>query len=181
MHLVRQTTWSQTGFLVCYGFFSYITLINLVVMGSATGKRGWILLIFVFRLARMTITLEIDTDFEVSVSENGQFIIIDIKGPITNDLGRRCGIAGVELGQTTAIKCYLFDLRGAPNVENTLANYKFAYEEISDFGFPKDTRSALLTDPGDRSHEFMETVFMNAGYVVRLFTDEMSAISWLNT
>lgn len=149
-------------------------------MGPATEKTGWILLLFVFRLALMTITQEIDTDFEVSVSENEQFLIIDIKGPMTNELGRRCGIAGVDLGQRTAIKRYLFDLRGAPNMESIFANYKFAYEEISDFGFPKDTRSALLTDPGDRSHDFMETVFMNAGYIVRLFTDEASAVSWLN-
>ncbi|WP_316368053.1 hypothetical protein [Candidatus Thiodiazotropha sp. CDECU1] len=85
----------------------------------------------------------------------------------------------MKLGERNNIKYYLFDLRGAPNIESVIYNYEFAYREMADISFPKDTKSVILTDPGDRSHDFMETVFLNAGYNVRLFTDLDTAHSWL--
>lgn len=118
-------------------------------------------------------------DYTVSVSKDGKYILVDVKQPMTSELGRRCGMAAAELGRAHDIRFYLFDLRGAPNIQSVLPNYEFAYNELQSFGFPKDTRSALLTDPHDRSHDFMETLFMNAGYNVRLFTDETAALTWL--
>jgi len=118
-------------------------------------------------------------DYEVS--KHPKYILIKVNTPMTIDLGRRCGRDAVELGKRNDIKCYLFDLRGAPNIETVLPSYEFAYRDMEKFDFPKGARSALLTDPGDRSHDFMETVLLNAGYFVRLFTDEHAAISWLET
>ena len=43
----------------------------------------------------------------------------------------------------------------------------------------RDVRSAILVDSGDHSHDFVETVTQNAGYVVRVFDDEAAAIAWL--
>jgi hypothetical protein len=128
----------------------------------------------------MQITTESQTEYEVSQSPDSKYIVVNIKTDMTTELGRRCGADAARLGQQNGIKCYLFDLRGAPNIESTLDNYTFAYAEMNDFRFPKDARSALLTDPDDRSHDFMETVFNNAGYAVRLFTDEAAAIAWLS-
>ncbi len=98
---------------------------------------------------------------------------------MTSELGRRCGAAAVALGSVHGISSYLFDLRRAPNIQSVLPNYEFAYKELKGFGFPRGSRSALLTAPRDRSHDFLETVFKNAGYNVRLFTNEASAIEWL--
>jgi hypothetical protein len=128
----------------------------------------------------MQIKTEFQKDYEVSLSPDRKYIVVNIKTDMTNELGYRCGVDAAELGLQSDIKCYLFDLRGAPNIESTLENYTFAYDEMNDFRFPKDARSALLTDPDDRSHDFMETVFNNAGYAVRLFTDEAAAIAWLS-
>ena len=77
------------------------------------------------------------------------------------------------------INRYLFDSRGAPNVEKVLPNYEFAYKGLESFGFPRNSRSALLVDPHDKTHDFMETLFLNAGYEVKLFHDEAAAIAWL--
>ncbi|MET0068682.1 MAG: hypothetical protein ABW096_01480 [Candidatus Thiodiazotropha sp.] len=100
---------------------------------------------------------------------------------MTSELGRRCGEDAVRLGERNGINCFLFDLRGSPNIQSTLPNYQFAYHDMKEFGFPKDSRSALLTDPDDRSHDFMETVFKNAGYSIRIFTDLEHALAWLNS
>ena len=118
-------------------------------------------------------------DYEVSVSKQQNYILIKLNTPMTIDLGRRCGRDAVELGRRHDIKRYLFDVRGAPNIEPILSNYEFAYRDLEQFEFPKGSQSALLTDPDDRSHDFMETLFLNAGYYVRLFTDEQAAIAWL--
>lgn len=120
-------------------------------------------------------------DYDISVSKNEKYILVKVNKPMTNNLGRRCGADATELGKSKNIKCYLFDLRGAPNIENVMNNYEFAYRDMDNFHFPRGTRSALLTDPDDKSHDFMETVFRNAGFNVRLFTCENSAIAWLES
>ncbi len=119
-------------------------------------------------------------DYDVSVSENGNYIIIKVNVPMTNALGVRCGTDAKALGDQRGIERFLFDSRGAPNIESVTANYQFAYEDIGNFEFPRLARSALLVDPDDHSLDFMETVFLNAGYNVKLFSDEKEAIGWLN-
>jgi hypothetical protein len=118
-------------------------------------------------------------DYEVSVSKNEKFVIIDAKAPMTVDLSRRCGIDAHELARKKEIKRFLFDLRGAPNIETVLHNYEFAYQDMQEHGFSRSIRSALLTDPGDSSHDFMETLLLNAGYPVKKFSSEEDAVSWL--
>lgn len=120
-----------------------------------------------------------DKGYEITVSADGTHIIIDIMAPMTVELGFQCGREASALGKRMGISRYLFDSRGAPNVESVLPNYDFAYKGLESFGFPRHSRSALLTDPDDMSHDFMETLFLNAGYEVRLFRDEAEAIAWL--
>jgi hypothetical protein len=43
----------------------------------------------------------------------------------------------------------------------------------------RDNRAAILVDPTDRSHDFVEVVSRNAGYNVRVFIEEERAIAWL--
>jgi len=118
-------------------------------------------------------------DCNVSCSDNGKYILVKVNKPMTIALGRRCGKDATELGARHNINRYLFDLRGAPNIENVVPNYQFAYKDMDNFSFPRGARSALLTDPDDKSHDFMETVFRNAGFKVRLFSNKNSAIAWL--
>jgi len=44
----------------------------------------------------------------------------------------------------------------------------------------KNARSAILTSRDDRSHDMVETFMRNAGYNVRIFTDESAAVAWLD-
>jgi hypothetical protein len=44
----------------------------------------------------------------------------------------------------------------------------------------KDTLFAILVEPADRTHDFVETVMQNAGRNVRVFHDKDAAIAWLN-
>ena len=118
-------------------------------------------------------------DYNVSVSDNGTFILVKVNKPMTIELARRAGVDATELGERHNIKKYLFDLRDAPNIEMGVPNFIFANEEMDNFGFPKNARSALLTDPSDTSHDFMEIAQQNAGFDTRLFTNENQAVAWL--
>jgi hypothetical protein len=120
-------------------------------------------------------------DYQVSIAGSGRHILIKVLVPMTGAVGVRCGTEACRLGAEKKVDAYLFDVRDSPNVQSVIDNYEFAHQEISGFGFPKSSRSAFLVRPDDRSHDFISTAFFNAGYVTKLFTDEASAISWLET
>jgi hypothetical protein len=118
-------------------------------------------------------------DYQVSLSSSKRHILIKVLVPMTSAIGVRCGTEAIRLGAEKKVNGYLFDLRDSPNVQTVVENYEFAHREIADFGFPRNARSAFLVRPGDRSHDFINTAFFNAGYVTQLFTDEAAAVSWL--
>lgn len=111
-------------------------------------------------------------DYMISLDENLGCIFIKFFNAMTSEVGIRCGADIVPLSEEKHIKRFLFDVREAPNTQSDVQNYNFATEEISDFGFPHDSRSAFLVNPDDTSHDFITTLFLNAGYRVRSFTDE---------
>lgn len=123
---------------------------------------------------------EVRMDYEVSVSNNHNYVIIDVRIPMTVDLSRRCRIDAHDLARKNNINRFLFDLRGAPNTETVVRNCEFAYGDMQKYGFSRRFRTASLTDSGDRSHDFMETLLLNAGYPAKLFTNEEAAVDWLD-
>lgn len=118
-------------------------------------------------------------DYKISLDENLGCIFIKVFNAMTSEIGAQCGPEIVRLSEEKHIKRFLFDVREAPNTQTDVQNYNFATEKISDFDFPHDSRSAFLVNPGDTSHDFITTIFLNAGYRVKSFTDEESAMSWL--
>ena len=118
-------------------------------------------------------------DFQVSVAGSGRYVLIKVLVPMTSAVGASCGIDASRLGAEKKIDGYLFDLRDSPNVQTVVDNYVFAHRKIDELQFPKGSRSAFLVRPDDKSHDFINTAFHNAGFVTKLFTDEASAVSWL--
>lgn len=118
-------------------------------------------------------------NYKVTADKENGYILISVNVPMTSEIGRKCGTDAVVLGEKDSINKFLFDLRNSPNVQDVIPNYNFAYKDMSNFRFPKNSRSALLTNPNDNSHKFIETLFRNAGYQVKIFTDKPVAISWL--
>jgi hypothetical protein len=118
-------------------------------------------------------------EFEVSPSANRRHVRIRVLVPMDSATGVRCGSAAIRLGSAMKVDRYLFDLRESQNVQSIVDNYEFVHKEFTGFGFPKSSRSAFLVRADDRSHDFINTAFSNAGYITRLFTDEAAAIAWL--
>ena len=118
--------------------------------------------------------------YELTVADNN-YLIIKSFVPMTTQFGRDCGPEMMKLSTANGINKFMFDLRRTPNVQSVTKNIDFAYNELPAFGFPKVSRSAFLVSPDDSSHDFITSVFLKAGYDVKLFTEEDAALQWLNS
>lgn len=118
-------------------------------------------------------------DYRITLSENGKYVICQVKGLITKDIALEFTKALHRFSLATGVKRFLSDVREAQNTLNPAQNYIFAYKEMTGLDLQRDVRSAILTSPDDSSHDFVETVSQNAGFNVRLFHDENAAIQWL--
>ncbi len=77
------------------------------------------------------------------------------------------------------LNVFFFDLRGMESQEDVLSSYTMAYEDLEKIGPSRSHMSVFLTDVDDRSHDFMETLFRNAGFNVKQFKDKDAALAWL--
>ncbi len=85
---------------------------------------------------------------------------------------------GAELGITR----YLVDLTEARNDDSVTKTYHYAYENMKiPSGINPSARVAMLVNPEDHSHDFVETALRNAGHNVTLFRNRESAIKHLLT
>lgn len=113
------------------------------------------------------------------ISDDGKYLISKSEGPITIEFALRMMEEYVKLVEETGITRILSDVRGTPSVMNVSKIYEFAYQDTRRLGFPRGVRAAILSDPEDDSHDFAETVARNAGYQVKVFHTEESALAWL--
>ncbi|KIH78100.1 hypothetical protein SAMN05660860_03148 [Geoalkalibacter ferrihydriticus] len=120
-------------------------------------------------------------DFRVSIPEGQDYVLIEVFKPITSNFALEFGCEARKLGEEFNLKKFLFDVRGAPNIQSVAKNYVFAYKELPEIKFPKSAISAFLLDQGDDSHEFIELAFKNAGYTLMSFTRQDEAIEWLKS
>lgn len=118
--------------------------------------------------------------YQITVSENGKYFRIRSSGDVTVEHAYRWSEDLKEMSQAHGIRRYLFDVRNSRNVSDVLENYKFAYRDADRLGLDKTVRSAILVSYGDQSHDFIAATMHNAGFYVRLFTDERAAMLWLD-
>lgn len=110
--------------------------------------------------------------YTITTSENGKYSICRVTGEITVDVARQFYKELNRLSRALNIKRFLNDVRDASNALSTLENYDFAYKDMSELKLQRNVCAAIRVGPGDRTHDFVETVTQNAGYNVRVFRDE---------
>ncbi len=85
----------------------------------------------------------------------------------------------MQQSQETEIKRVLIDLKSARNLDSVSDKFFFAHEDAREIQIDKTLQVALLVDPSDQSHDFIETVMRNTGHNVLKFHDLQKAIVWL--
>jgi hypothetical protein len=78
---------------------------------------------------------------------------------------------------------FLVDFRQAKKITTAGTDFTLANTIAAELGLsPAGTRHALIVKPEARmDFDFVETVFRNAGYNLRVFIDEAAAVEWLTT
>ena len=118
--------------------------------------------------------------YTISPSADKKYIVLKHFGEINRKLGLERVIEAHALGAKLGINRYLVDLTEAKNVDSIHESYEYAYEDSKTAnGIDRGARAAMLVDPEDHSHDFVETALRNAGHNVTLFRDRDSAISHL--
>lgn len=117
--------------------------------------------------------------YTIEISESGKFFRIRVEGEVSVELANEWSMELMELSSVRGIQRYLFDTRTARNVSSMVQNYNFAYHDSHELQLSRSARSVILACQEDDSHNFVVTTMRNAGFNVKLFTDESSAVAWL--
>lgn len=117
--------------------------------------------------------------YTITISENSDYIIGKLDGILDREAVQQLTREYVEIIRSTGIKRILNDVRGVPDAMGITDGYEYAYTDTRALNLPSDIRAAILTEPGDTSHSFQETVAHNAGYLVKVFHEMEAAVTWL--
>jgi hypothetical protein len=117
---------------------------------------------------------------EIKTSQDGKYIIQIVSGDLTGKLALEYNLKTHALGRELGIDHYLVDVTESRNVDSPPADYSFAHFSMKNNpAIDQTARVAILIRPGDRSHNFIETVSRNSGLDVTIFTDRYQAIRHL--
>ena len=120
-------------------------------------------------------------NYKIYPSENGKYIVLKAVGEITRERAMRNNIEAHKMGKKMGIKRYLVDMEEAQNVDSISDQYEFANRDIPlSPEIDKTAIVAVLVSKNDHSHDFIETVSVNAGLNVKLFTDRNKALKFIS-
>ncbi|RPI72832.1 MAG: hypothetical protein EHM47_07395 [Ignavibacteriales bacterium] len=131
---------------------------------------------------RLLLDEEGGVTYNISISENSTYIILEITGDITRQNAMQKNVKVHKFGREHGIKKYLVDLTNSRNKDTIINNYQFAYKDIQNTpDFDKTAIVAFVVAPEDNSHDFIETVARNNGLNITIFRDKGKAIEFLNS
>ena len=119
-------------------------------------------------------------EFKISVMRGETYVHSRVCEPLTEEVLTELMSATAQKADEWGFNKFLVDLREAPLLVHTVSNYEFAYDKSKRLGFKVGSKHALIVRPDDLSEfGFVETVFNNAGFRLRVFLEETDAIEWL--
>ena len=118
--------------------------------------------------------------YELNVTEGRTWIHARVCAPVTKALFLDCLKAAVERAAKCGMGNFLIDARSAPSIKTTVEDFDIANYRLQELGFERSSKSAIVVDPEDKTHDFFETCTMNAGYNWRIFSTVDLATQWLD-
>ena len=118
--------------------------------------------------------------YEIFLSDQKTYLQILVNEPVTLDLLESFIGETAKKANECSIDNFLFDLRRAPDQAEVTDHYVMVYKRSAQLGFKYQSKHALLVNQKDMDdYSFVESILINAGYQSKIFTDELSAIEWL--
>lgn len=117
--------------------------------------------------------------YEVSYDKERDLIVGRVEGDLNSALVKEMSSAVAEVVRKTGCCNILNDLRDARIASSAFDVYKMP-GIINNQGVPNICKRALIVSEESKGFRFLETVSVNVGQQVRIFTDPESAIEWLS-
>ena len=116
----------------------------------------------------------------LTVSEDKKYIIEKVVGEVTSQDMYQHAVEAHQLARTLNLRAFLMDLTDAVNLQSVRENYDLVYQQFrTSDKLIRNSRLALWVKMNDHSHDFIETLALNAGDYVKLFRDPQKAIDFL--
>ena len=112
------------------------------------------------------------------ISESGKYLVCRVDEPITLEVIQEMSLQMKKLAEETGVNRRLIDTRGTTNMMSVVANYDLAYKDLDAMQIDRATKIAALRLP-TKEAGFASTAIKNAGFNLRIFTDEADAVAWL--
>ncbi|MBN2738398.1 MAG: hypothetical protein JXR70_15555 [Spirochaetales bacterium] len=117
---------------------------------------------------------------KITLSDNKKYVIMVVSGDLDLENLMKYSIEANKIGDENNLNSYLMDMVNARNKKSIADNYDFAYNDMKDNKeIHISARVAYVVAENDHSHDFVETVMINAGYDIKLFRNKEKAIEFL--
>lgn len=114
--------------------------------------------------------------YSITASDDKKYIIVKVIGNISRLLAIQYNLEAHALGKELGIDHFLLDFTECKNTDTVLRNYKYVYDDMKNPGINQAARTAMLVSPTDHTHDFIESLFKDAGADFTLFHDRELAL-----
>jgi hypothetical protein len=121
---------------------------------------------------------EADMNHEFRYDEVQDIIMGRVRGRLDAAVARNVATDLARLVGEHGCRRLLMDLRGAQVTSSTLEIYSIP-RVVKEAGVSGGIKRALVVAEITQDFEFLETTLVNAGNLVKLFTDPEAALTWL--
>ena len=119
-------------------------------------------------------------NFSIHFPDEADFVNIIVHDDVNGETQRELAQNAIELAKEKGVNKFLVDVRGVKNTAATFEQYQLGYKDMAKFLLDRGSKIAICVDTHDHSHDFIETVFKNAGYHCHIFRDQPEALDWLS-
>jgi hypothetical protein len=118
--------------------------------------------------------------YTLSPSEDRTYITLAFIGDINRHTTMQHIKQAHALAKELGTNKFLLDLREATNTDSTTDQYEFVHRDLlQSEDLDVFACVAALVDPENHSHDFLETVFRNIGFNLKLFNDRDEALNFI--
>lgn len=118
-------------------------------------------------------------EYQIALSDDGSYIRNTIFVDVTNKLIEKFSEEIVRLKEETGAVKFIVDVSRVRSAQSATDMYVLTYNKLTASRSFRAIKIAIVTHPGDNSHDFMETLFVNNCVTGKIFRNEGEAVAWL--
>jgi hypothetical protein len=126
------------------------------------------------------LTVEEAMPFSIYYDKKFNCIVVLFKGVLRPEEGKSYPKEAVRLGLKHGCKRILVDVREGQLDFSTTDIYKLS-EMLDNGGLDRSWKRAVIASKQFEDFQFYETVMINRGYQLKIFSDPDEAMKWLNS